>query len=143
MRVESQLLVAIGEQCAMNRLFEDFHVLSFNVLLKTSCFSGSIDITKESKRGSGTTVWCHLSLTRSSVNTSSVGGPARSQCRLAQAALSAIDECLASEKRNVEGAVGSEEKMGVGGCALKEQGRASEDELGTPQVDKKCRLDIG
>lgn len=49
-----------------------------------------MDIAKESKRGSGTTVRGHWSLTRSSGKTSSIWGAVCSLCRLV---VSAIDEC--------------------------------------------------
>lgn len=68
-----------------------------------------MDIAKESKRGSGTTVRGHWSLTSSSGKTSSTWGAV---CSLRRLLVSAIDECWVSEKRKVQGAVGSEEKMG-------------------------------
>lgn len=51
------------------------------------------------------------------------------------------DEGWASEQRNVENATRIRED-GVQ-CALKEQGKASEEEKGNSQVDKKGTLDIG
>lgn len=39
--------VATGEWYETSRLFEDFHVLPFNVIIKVSCFSGSENVEKE------------------------------------------------------------------------------------------------